>query len=120
MKVDAYPDRTFTGRITHVSDLIDPATRAAKVRCVVDNRDGALKLDMFAKITLGTVDERQAITVPADAVQQVDNQAVVFVRQSETRFERKNVQVGRRREISSRYSVASLTGRWSSARAAFI
>ena len=94
--VDAYPDRTFTGRITHVSDLIDPATRAAKVRCVVDNRDGALKLDMFAKITLGTVDERQAITVPADAVQQVDNQAVVFVRQSDTRFERKNVQIGRR------------------------
>ncbi len=96
VKVDAYPDRTFTGRITHVSDLIDPATRAAKVRCVVDNRDGALKLDMFAKITLGTAEERQALTVPADAVQQVDNQALVFVRQSETRFERKNVVVGRR------------------------
>jgi cobalt-zinc-cadmium efflux system membrane fusion protein len=96
VKVDAYPDRTFTGRITHVSDLIDPATRAAKVRCVVDNRDGALKLDMFAKITLGTVEERQAITVPADAVQQVDNQALVFVRQSETRFQRKSVQIGRR------------------------
>jgi len=96
VKVDAYPDRTFTGRITHVSDLIDPATRAAKVRCVVDNRDGALKLDMFAKIVLGTVDERQAIAVPADALQQVDNQAVVFVRRSQTRFERKNVQVGRR------------------------
>lgn len=96
VNVDAYPDRTFTGRITHVSDLIDPATRAATVRCVVDNRDGALKLDMFAKITLGTAEERQALAVPADAVQQVDNQALVFVRQSETRFERKNVVVGRR------------------------
>ena len=41
------------GRITHVSDLIDPASRTAKVRCVVDNRDGALKLDMFAKVTHG-------------------------------------------------------------------
>jgi cobalt-zinc-cadmium efflux system membrane fusion protein len=98
VKVDAYPDRTFTGRITHVSDLIDPATRAAKVRCVVDNRDGALKLDMFAKVTLGTVEERQAMTVPVDAVQLVDNQPLVFVRQSATRFERKNVQVGRRTE----------------------
>jgi cobalt-zinc-cadmium efflux system membrane fusion protein len=96
INVDAYPTRTFTGRITHVSDLIDPATRAAKVRCVVDNRDGALKLDMFAKVVLGTVDERQALAVPADAVQQVDGQAVVFVRQSATRFERHNVQVGRR------------------------
>lgn len=96
VKVDAYPDRTFTGRITHVSDLIDPATRAAKVRCVVDNKDGALKLDMFAKIVLGTAEERQALTVPADALQQVDNQALVFIRKSETQFERKFVQVGRR------------------------
>ena len=96
IKVDAYPDRVFTGRITHVSDLIDPTTRTAKVRCVVENRDGALKLDMFAKVVLGTTEERQALTVPADAVQQVDSQAVVFTRQSATRFERRNVQVGRR------------------------
>lgn len=96
IKVDAYPDRTFTGRITHVSDLIDPATRSAKVRCVVENRDGALKLDMFAKVTLVSADERQALVVPADAIQQVDNQPVVFVQQSETRFERRNVQTGLR------------------------
>lgn len=96
IKVDAYPDRTFTGRITHVSDIIDPATRTARVRCVVENRDGALKLDMFAKVVLGTSEERQALAVPADAVQQVDNQSVVFTRQTPTRFERHIVQVGRR------------------------
>ena len=96
IKVDAYPDRLFSGRITHVSDLIDPTTRTAKVRCVVDNRDGALKLDMFATVLLGTTEERQALAVPADAVQQVDNQPVVFIRQSDTRFERRDVQVGRR------------------------
>ena len=96
IKVDAYPDRTFAGRITHVSDLIDPSSRTAKVRCVVENRDGALKLDMFAKVTLGTADERQAVVVPADAVQQVDNQPVVFIRQDATKFERRIVQVGRR------------------------
>ena len=96
IKVDAYPDRVFSGRITHVSDLIDPTTRTAKVRCVVENRDGALKLDMFAKVLLGTTEARQVLAVPADAVQQVDNQPVVFIRQSQTRFERRNVQVGRR------------------------
>ncbi len=96
IKVDAYPDRTFTGRITHVSDIIDPATRTARVRCVVENRDGALKLDMFAKVVLGTSEERQALAVPSEAVQQVDNQSVVFTRQTPTRFERHIVQVGRR------------------------
>lgn len=92
--VDSYPGRTFTGRITHVSDLIDPTTRTAKVRCVVENRDGALKLDMFAKVTLTSGDAREAIVVPADAIQQVDNQAVVFVRESPTRFARRVVQTG--------------------------
>lgn len=94
--VDAYPDRKFTGRITHVSDLIDPATRAAKVRCVVENRDGALKLDMFAKVALGTSEEGPARVVPGDAIQQVNNQSIAFVQQSATKFERRNVQVGRR------------------------
>lgn len=98
IKVDAYPDRTFSGRITHVSDLIDPTTRTARVRCVVGNTDGALKLDMFAKVVLGTNEERQALSVSADAVQQVDNQPIVFVRKSATRFERRAVQVGRRTE----------------------
>jgi cobalt-zinc-cadmium efflux system membrane fusion protein len=94
--VDAYPGRTFSGRITYVSDLIDPTTRSAKVRCVVENRDGALKLDMFAKVRLASAEEREALVVPADAIQQVDNQAVVFVQQTPTRFERRNVQTGLR------------------------
>jgi cobalt-zinc-cadmium efflux system membrane fusion protein len=96
IKVDAYPGRTFTGRVTHVSDLIDPTTRSAKIRCVVENRDGALKLDMFAKVTLASADERDALVVPSDAIQQVDSQAVVFVQQAPTRFERRDVQVGLR------------------------
>jgi cobalt-zinc-cadmium efflux system membrane fusion protein len=96
IRVDAYPDRTFTGRITHVGDLIDPTTRTAKVRCVVENRDSALKLDMFAKVVLGSADERQALAVPADAIQQVDNQSVVFVQQTPTRFERRGVETGLR------------------------
>ncbi len=92
--VDAYPDRAFSGRLTYVSDVIDPKTRTAKVRCVVDNVDGALKLDMFARIQLPSGDARQALAVPATAVQQVDGQPVVFVRQSPTRFERRYVQTG--------------------------
>jgi len=96
IKVDAYPDRVFTGKIAHVSDVIDPATRAAKVRCVVENRDGALNLNMFAKVTLAAGEPRDAIAVPIDAVQQVDGQSVVFVRQGPARFERRNVQLGRR------------------------
>jgi len=94
IRVDAYPDRPFKGRVSYVSDLIAPETRTAKVRAVVANPDGALKLDMFARISVPTIEEREAVVVPADAVQQVNNQPVVFVRQSATRFERRDVRLG--------------------------
>ena len=94
VRVDAYPDRIFGGRLTYIADLIDPETRTAKARCVVTNPDGALKLDMFARIMIPTGDGRQAPAVPVAAVQQVDGVAVVFVRQSADRFQRRDVQVG--------------------------
>ena len=94
IKADAYPDRVFTGRLTYVSDVIDPATRTAKVRCVVANPDDALKLDMFVKVAIPTNDRRSAVVVPVLAVQRVDEQHIVFVKQSATRFERRIVQTG--------------------------
>ena len=94
IRADAYPERVFVGRLTYVSDIIDPETRTAKVRCVVENPDGALKLDMFARVAVPTSESRQTIVVPATAVQQIDGQSVVFVRQSPVRFERRIVTVG--------------------------
>ena len=94
MRVDAYPDRIFVGRLTYISDIIDPQTRTAKVRCVIANPDGALKLDMFVKVAVATTDSREGIVVPADAIQQIDGTSVVFVRQTPERFVRRNVTLG--------------------------
>jgi membrane fusion protein, heavy metal efflux system len=94
IRVDAYPDRVFRGSLTYVSDVIDPKTRTAKVRCVVANPDGLLKLDMFANAIIPTNERRQSVVVPVAAVQQIDNQPVVFVRKSESQFERRKVTVG--------------------------
>lgn len=94
MRVDAYPGRTFTGRLTYVADLIDPQTRSAKARVVVANPDTALKLDMFAGLTIPTAEQRDVLVVPAAAVQTVDNQTVVFVQQAAERFVRRNVELG--------------------------
>ena len=94
VKVDAYPDRIFKGQLTYVSDVIDPKSRSAKVRSVVANPEGLLRLDMFARVAIPTKDQQKALAVPIDAVQQIDGQAAVFVRESETRFKRQNVQLG--------------------------
>ena len=94
IRVDAYPDRVFVGRLTYVADVIDPETRTAKVRCVIANPDGALKLDMFARVAVATTDSRDGIVIPSAAVQQIDGMSVVFVRQTPERFIRRNVQLG--------------------------
>jgi cobalt-zinc-cadmium efflux system membrane fusion protein len=94
VRVDAYPDRAFNGRVTYVADLIDPRTRSAKARVVVANPDAALKLDMFARVSVPTADARDALVVPVAAVQTIDNQSVVFVKAGDTRFERRSVELG--------------------------
>jgi len=94
IRTEAYPDRVFTGEVTYVSDVIEPATRTARVRCVVSNPDGALKLDMFTTVAIPTAIEREALVVPVDAVQQVDGLSVVFVQTAATTFERRDVELG--------------------------
>jgi len=92
--VDAYPGETFLGKITYVSDFLDPKTRTAKVRCEVPNRDSRLKLEMFATILIPMRAGREAVMIPATAVQQIDNQPVVFVRIGDTQFQKRNVRLG--------------------------
>lgn len=94
IRVDAYPDKVFRGALTYVSDVIDPKTRTAKVRCVVPNPGGLLKLDLFATVIIPTNERKQSVVVPVAAVQQIDNQPVVFVRKTEGQFERRKVTTG--------------------------
>lgn len=92
--LDAYPGESFIGKITYVSDFLDPKTRAAKVRCEVPNPDGRLKLEMFATIHIPTPRGREAVMIPAVAVQRIDDRSVVFVKVGDTRFQRRDIQLG--------------------------
>ena len=94
IRVDAYPDRQFTGRLTYVSDTIETATRAAHVRLVVANPDAALKIGMFAQATIPTNESISALAAPIEAVQTIDEQSVVFAQIGPTTFERRDVTLG--------------------------
>jgi cobalt-zinc-cadmium efflux system membrane fusion protein len=94
IKVDTYPDREFAGRVTYISDMLDGATRTAKVRCEVANPQASLKLDMFATVQLPTTFSKRALAIPAEAIQQVNAANVVFVKTGEATFEQKTVEVG--------------------------
>jgi cobalt-zinc-cadmium efflux system membrane fusion protein len=94
ISVDTYPGETFAGRVAYVSDVLDPKTRTAQVRCVVPNRDRRMKLDMFVSVDLPTTASRTALAVPASALQNLDGKPVMFVRKSNQQFEVREVKVG--------------------------
>ena len=94
--VESYPDATFHGTITYVSDFLDPATRTAQIRCEVPNPDGRLRLEMFATIRIPISLEHTALMVPESAVQWIDDTPVVFVRTAPETFVRRVVELGTR------------------------
>jgi len=49
LEVEAYPGEPFTGRVSFIDPVLSPATRTAKVRVNVENRDGRLKPEMFVR-----------------------------------------------------------------------
>ncbi|NNM27227.1 MAG: efflux RND transporter periplasmic adaptor subunit [Phycisphaerales bacterium] len=94
MRVDAMPDRTFTGELTWISAEVDRRTRTIQARAEVENPDGLLRANMFgrAEITVRTIEE--AVLVPASAVQWDGCCNVVFVRHTDTIYQPYKVTLG--------------------------
>jgi cobalt-zinc-cadmium efflux system membrane fusion protein len=94
IRVPAYPGETFTGKVTHVGDVVDPATRTVKIRCVVDNKNHRLKAEMFAKVDVQNAAGRKLILVPAEAVLNEGDKSVVIVASEGNVFRSRRVDVG--------------------------
>jgi multidrug efflux system membrane fusion protein len=68
ISVDAYPGRTFEGKITAIEPQIAADTRNIRVQATLDNPEHILKPGMFATITVVLPDKAPVITVPETAV----------------------------------------------------
>jgi cobalt-zinc-cadmium efflux system membrane fusion protein len=77
VKVVAYPERIFDGNVEWVSGSLDAATRTAKVRISVDNKERLLKPEMYATVSI-SVDERKALAIPRNALMRLGDQTIVF------------------------------------------
>lgn len=68
LRVDAYPGRTFEGKITTIEPQIASDTRNIRVQATVDNPEKILKPGMFVTTTVVLPDKPAVITVPETAV----------------------------------------------------
>jgi RND family efflux transporter MFP subunit len=79
VEVDAFPGEKFTGKVSRVAPVFDPATRTAEMEIEVPNPGYRLKPGMYARVQL-TVDTRpNALLVPSNAVVDFDGKRGVFV-----------------------------------------
>jgi membrane fusion protein (multidrug efflux system) len=81
--VDAVPGEELTGRVVRISPLLDPQTRTAPVEIDVPNLSGNLKAEMFSRVDLNLMTERETLLVPRDALVYRGNRAGVFVVESD-------------------------------------
>jgi len=93
--LDAYPGSDFSGHIERVGVTVDTTTRRIPVRAVVDNADGRLKPEMFARATLNAPDAPQVIRLPVSALLTGGLSAHVFVQVGTREFERRSVTIAR-------------------------
>ncbi|MCF8062428.1 MAG: efflux RND transporter periplasmic adaptor subunit [Deltaproteobacteria bacterium] len=94
--VDAYSDRSFSGRLFFVSPELDPRTRGFQVKAAIDDPENLLKPGMFARVQviISTLEDRPA--VPEEALVPIRTGYAVFVVEN-GRAGRRTVEIGLRR-----------------------
>jgi len=98
VKVAAYPDLEFKGRLAQISDLIDSETRTIIGRVEVGNEAGRLKPGMFADVTLILPSRTSSLVIPDSAVQRIEGKTVVFVSAGEGSFAVREIATGPARD----------------------
>ena len=95
VRVEAWPDRSFEGKVARISPSVDPQTRSFEVEALLANHDGALKPGFFARAGIASSRVDKALVVPADALRYLYGVYKVFTVASRT-LKEKEVKLGER------------------------
>lgn len=91
--LDAYPGQMWEGRLSVVSDAVDPNTRTLHVRVVLANPATRLKPAMFGSVRL-LRSTTKGIVVPSTTVIHEGNMTYVFLSKGNGRYQRRSVTLG--------------------------
>jgi cobalt-zinc-cadmium efflux system membrane fusion protein len=95
VSVNAFPGRTFYGKITKVGEVVDPTTRRVLVRSEIANLEHELKSGMFANFVITVGQPVTSPAVPMDGVvREGDGTMTVWVTADRRRFTRRTVKIG--------------------------
>ncbi len=91
----AYPQQHLTGKIIAVLPETSPENRTVRVRAELPNRDGKLKVGMFARINLDASLATPVLQIPSEAVIRTGTRAIVLIALGAGHFQPMEVKLGR-------------------------
>jgi Cu(I)/Ag(I) efflux system membrane fusion protein len=94
VRVDAYPDKTFSGTVAYIYPTLKPETRTISVRVELANPGGLLKPAMYAQVEFAVGNRGVVLAVPTSAVIDSGTRKVVVVDLGDGRFEPRPVTTG--------------------------
>jgi RND family efflux transporter MFP subunit len=68
VRVEAYPDRSFAGKISRMNPSVEPDTRSFEVEALLANEQGLLKPGFFARASIASSHVDRALLVPKEAL----------------------------------------------------
>jgi membrane fusion protein (multidrug efflux system) len=95
VKVAAYPERTFEGKVAGIDTRVDPVSRAVAMRAEIANSDAALRPGMLMTVAL-LKNQRMVLAVPEQSLVPVEDKQFVFVVLPDQTAERREVKIGAR------------------------
>jgi cobalt-zinc-cadmium efflux system membrane fusion protein len=99
VKVSAFPDRVFDGKITTIGAMVDPNTRRVLVRSEINDPRHELRSGMFANFVIRTRDPVRSVAVPlAGVVREGDGTMTVWITADRRRFTKRTVKTGLERD----------------------
>lgn len=90
IKVDAYPDEEFQGKVQSIGTMLDPVSRRVQVRCSVESK-GKLRPEMYAKVTPLNMAQQKVIRIPNSALITEGLYSFVFVETSHGHIQKRRV-----------------------------
>ena len=90
----AYPGESFHGKVVLLGNRVETESRTLEVRIEVNNADGRLKPGMFADVEIATTAIKDVLVISDQALQTLEDEQIVFVALSETKFEKRVVKIG--------------------------
>jgi len=79
ISVDAFPDQTFTGKVSKISPIVDLQTRTAPIEIFIANPGHKLTPGMFARVKLMLDEKKQVQLIPKEAVMGTAPDIIVYV-----------------------------------------